>query len=489
MESVALMEILIMVLGLMAAGGIFIAARYRSLLLEVRELRHELATIAPARATEPEAQPTSIPADTLPGAGVALASPPADYRLVTKALSAKGPGKFRIPLGWYAGAYGPHLHTAQLQDDVNHTLITGQSDSGKDNLALGMMLALANTHTPNRVQFAIVDGKGLDWIGWEKKAHTWLLATDPEHISGAMAALVKERKRRREILANAGVSKWDYYQGDDLPLLVVFVSELLLLENATSKSELTSWLNTELTAARAFGIRYLLATQTASNFSTQWRSQISLFLAGYQPSASQDAPNVGITTSEIEQAGAVAPSKLPAPGAGAAGVFCAVQGAAAVNVRTSYINDKQRDYLLAQLPNKTLQPKAPPVSRPAAPAHEMEILQQLLQTGQPLPLAPEPVEQSYRATEIDKSTFVEQSEPRRTFQDSPSTGKSVTSYVELPLPDDLVPFDEQRKIIEAAPTVKSKRQLALKLYSTDGGQKSTWVKLVCDAVGLLQPQA
>ena len=154
-----------------------------------------------------------------------------------------------------------------------------------------------------------MDGKGLDYIGWRNKAHTWLLATDLEEIAPAMQQLTAERISRKTILADAGVSKWDNYAGNDLPLLVVFVSELLLLQSATSKSELTNWLEIELTAARAFGIRYLLATQTASNFSTQWRSQVSLFMAGFQPSQSQDAPNVAITTNEVDQAGAVPPSK------------------------------------------------------------------------------------------------------------------------------------------------------------------------------------
>jgi len=484
MESVALMEVLVMVLGLMVAGGLFITARYRSLLLEVRALRYELAAVAPVSASEPELQPISIPTETLPGAGVALARPPSDYRMVVQALKSKGAGNYRVPLGWYAGAHGPHLHTAQLQDDVNHTLITGQSDSGKDNLALGMMLALANTYPSSRVQFAIVDGKGLDWMGWEKKAHTWLLATDPEHIGGAMTALVKERKRRREILAAAGVSKWDYYQGDDLPLLVVFVSELLLLENATSKSELTSWLNTELTAARAFGIRYLLATQTASNFSTQWRSQISLFLAGYQPSASQDAPNVGITTNEIEQAGAIAPSKLPAPGAGAAGVFCVVQGAAAVNVRTSYINDKQREHLLAQLPNRQEAINKIPskIAQPVATMTDDTTLLALLHSGAPLPF-------------VDESSSAAIGHPNGIKAQSvapvaSSSGSDLLSVdgtnSPLVVAADVVPADEQRRILAAAQAATSRRQVSMKLYESTGGQKYTWVQLVCDAAGLLQ---
>jgi hypothetical protein len=63
---------------------------------------------------------------------------------------------------------------------------------------------------------------------WSSRAQTWLLATESEQIPDAMHALSNER-RRRQILAQAGVSKWDEYQGGDLRLLVVFISELSLL--------------------------------------------------------------------------------------------------------------------------------------------------------------------------------------------------------------------------------------------------------------------
>ena len=170
-------------------------------------------------------------------------------------------------------------------------------------------------------------------------------------------------------------------------------------------------------------------------------------------------------------------------------MFCIVQGADAVNVRTSYINDQQRDYILSEMPNKSLQ--STPRTKANVPAltasnPDMSVLLNILQSGAPLPIAEEPVEPSYKASEIDKPQFVGHFDRCRTFENPRLTDSITTSYVELPLPDDVVPYDEQRRIIEAAPTVKSKRQLSLNLYHTDGGQKSTWVKLVCEATGLLQ---
>lgn len=117
--------------------------------------------------------------------------------------------------------------------ETNHVLISGASDSGKDNLAWWMLLSLGLAHPdPAQLQVAILDGKGLDFQPWAGKAQTWALASDPEEIPTVLRALSAERQRRKALLSSAGVSKWDHYQGGDLPLLVVFISELSLTVRA-----------------------------------------------------------------------------------------------------------------------------------------------------------------------------------------------------------------------------------------------------------------
>ena len=422
---------------------------------------------------------------TLPGAGRALAHPPANFRSTLAALRAQNLGRYGIPLGWEQGG----IVTAKLVGDVNHILITGQSDSGKDNATMGMFYALAAQNPPSSVQFAIIDGKGLDWAAWAKKAHTWRLALSPEDIAPAMAALTNERQRRLTILQSAGVTKWDTYQRDDLPLLVVYISELLLLQNATSGPKLTAWLNSELTAARAFGIRYVIATQTASNFDTQWRSQISLFLAGFQPTPTQDMPNVGMTTKELEAIGAIPPSQLPAPPAGA-GVFTAVQGRHVAIARATFLDDNQRAQLLALLPDKPTnhQEKHNKSTTELAPsttsASDLITLHELLQSGQPLPFADEA-----RSAAISLSNAVEV--PSVASSSSSGLGDELSVKQTVPalvVAAEVVPPEEQRRILEAARSLTSRRQVSLKLYEASGGAKYTWVQLVCDAAGLLPTQ-
>ncbi|NTU85943.1 MAG: hypothetical protein HGA45_42550, partial [Chloroflexales bacterium] len=284
-----------------------------------------------------------------------LAYPPADLGLTLAYVGQRyAQRRFTLPLGWQRNTDGTAvLVVAHLVDDVYHLLLTAKSRAGKDTAALTWLLTLALLNPSERLQVAIIDGKGgLDWAGWKDKAHTWCLAIDRGELAPAMEALTHERERRAIILREAGVSAWEGYQGRDLPLLVVYVSELLLLQDATSPKELERWLNSELSASGAFGMRYLIATQTASNFSTRWRGQVDLCVAGFQPSASQDQPNTGLTTAEIATAGAVPPSALPGIPQGR-GVFTLVQGRQAETVRLGYLDDAQRRRWLTLLPSRS----------------------------------------------------------------------------------------------------------------------------------------
>jgi hypothetical protein len=337
-------------------------------------------TFPPAPPKSPSRPTPPKQSATLDWAGRALANPPEDLpATVVYCIQRWGNVPLLFPLGWYRDSSSkPDCAAVSFLNGTYHILISGQSRIGKDNLATQIMLSLALCSPPEQVQFCIIDGKGLDFVGLAGKAHTWRLAGDIREIAPAMAALTQERERRGRVLRQAQVSKWENYGGDDLPLLVCYISELSLLEDATSKTELTTWLNSEMTAGAAFGIRYIVATQTASNFHTRWRSQISLYLAGFQPSQTQDQPNTGLTTKELRAAGGVPPSELR-PYPDGAGVFTAVHGREVETVRTGYFSDEHRRMLLDRLPNKPVAPATneaalqgplPPTTTGASPALE-----------------------------------------------------------------------------------------------------------------------
>lgn len=361
-----------MILLLLIGMGLMFQDRGRK--LWVRWQRFQAWERGELAAPSPVSQPAAPPADellaadltVLPGAGRALANPPGVLRAALAEMHRSAPkGEYTIPLGWVATKERAAILHAALVNDVNHILVTGTTDVGKDNLVLNMLFALTDRYGPDKLQLAIVDGKsGLSWNGWHTKAHTWLFARKSKDILPAMEALTKERERREEILWNAKVEKWEQYTGPDMPLLVVFISELLLLQSATSRSALAQWMNDELSSARSSGIRYIVATQTVTNFDTTWRSNISLLCAGYQTLNSADEPNSTFTTKALRELGtqpdgtvtALPPSDLPAPSKnapnkGGCGVFTCVQGRTVYTVRAGLLPDDERRARLAAMPD------------------------------------------------------------------------------------------------------------------------------------------
>lgn len=387
----------------------------------------------PQRPTAPLTVDTG-PHEALPDAGAAHRRPPG-FETTLETLARNAPSaRYSIPLGWGFIDGRAVLSQAALVGDINHILLTAQSDGGKDSWATVALLSLIGLHTPAELQLCIIDGKGLDFVPWRGVPHVWRTALQPDAIAPAMQALSAERERRRRLLSAAGVSKWDTYPHGDLPLLVIYVSELSLLQDATSAKMLEQWLNSELAAGRAFGMRYIIATQTASNFATRWRSQISLYMAGFQPSQSQDTPNTGLRTQEIIRSGAVPPSALPAPPRGA-GVFCAVHGRDAVNVRSTWLDDHERKHWLEAA-----------VSASGASRHSdaLEVLPAPLENGPNQPL----------------------------FEGGSGEAIAVTAA-------------ERAAIIAAAREESSRRKVCQRVFGTTGGRSWEKVKVVCDAEGVL----
>jgi hypothetical protein len=495
-----------------AAVGLIALVKGKDLIKEYRafaawrrgEFASALAISTPPAVSEtPAATPTiTVDTRTLKGAGTALLNPPADLRASLSYIKSVNARRFAFPLGWRMAHDGmAECVSASFVGDVNHVLLTGFTDSGKDSWAATALISLAQTMTPTELQIAIIDGKGgLSWIGWGEKQHVWLMAKRPDDIKPAMDQLKDERERRTIVLEQAGCEKWEEYEGADMPLLVVFVSELMLLQAATSKNDLADWLNVELTSARAAGIRYIVSTQTATRLDTRWRSQVGLYVAGYQPREDADEPNTTFSTKDLVRFGTtsegtaigIPPSALPVPPAGA-GVFTCVQGRTVMTVRASYLNKEHRTWLLNRMPNRE---NPLPMLAAAAirnrPSTDDNPLLAALVAGLPLPIEEEHASASVaRAIGHQKATealFEEHASARSTSDNARSKTDSAVNFVELPLTEDVVPFDEQRRIIEAAPTAKNRRQLTMALYQTDGGVKATWVKKVCDALGLFPVQ-
>lgn len=456
---------------LLAATTVWISLRAMN---EYRRLKGWQRPVLATPETEELPQPLQLsegPIQDVPGAAHALYQPTShlERTIVEMHRHHKQPdGKpepYGFPIGWVNADGTPSLVSAHLINDVYHTLITAQSRAGKDVLATNILLSLALQHPPRQLQICVIDGKGLDFVGWEGKSHTWRLALEPEQIKPAMDALTQERQRRGAVLRAAQVSKWENYRGDDLPLLVVYVSELTLLEDAVGKNDLTSWLNSELAAGAAFGIRYMIATQTASNFATRWRSQISLYLAGFQPSQSQDAPNTGLTGNEIRSPWAAPPSELPPPPAGA-GVFTCIQGREAMTVRSGNLSDDDRARWLARLPDSV---DRSTVETPGRSAIETPALQGVSPTASDrVSTALEPAK-----TVLQPSTATTANTGQLTVISAPKVDVSEAERVSILSAVEQLTTDGKKP---------SRRQICERVFGSPGGENYQKVKVVLDAL-------
>lgn len=87
------------------------------------------------------------PPPMLPGAGRALLNPPGVVPSLEYMRRMSPNDRYLLPLGWQTtGRPQPDLVHTVLVGETNHVLISGASDSGKDNLAWWMLLSLALAH-------------------------------------------------------------------------------------------------------------------------------------------------------------------------------------------------------------------------------------------------------------------------------------------------------------------------------------------------------
>lgn len=266
------------------------------------------------------------------------------------------PDMYRFPLGWVTRDDGSMrliqmTYTPGVVNSTHHVLLTGQSErSGKDTWVLGMLLTACQRAEPEDLQIGIIDGKGLDYAGFLGKAHAWFVVEHEGQIAAGMQVVADEMKARRKLLNEAKCRTWHEYraQGYRLPVRLVYVSELTMLKFAVDRDkDLWDWLDAMLATARAFGIFFIIGTQTSANMPTFWRRQMGLFLAGVQVSKDDDRPNTNRQADEIRQLGAVPPSELP----NKPGYFCVVFGREVLNIRTSYVPSDVIRQVLESLPD------------------------------------------------------------------------------------------------------------------------------------------
>lgn len=146
-----------------------------------------------------------------------------------------------------------------LVADGPHAIVGGTTGSGKSELLIAWMLALAGAHPPERLVLLLIDFKGgATFAPLESLPHTVGLITDLDHggAQRALASLAAEVRYRERALATQGLRD---IVGSSLPRLVIVVDEFAAMLD--QHPELPSLFADLAARGRSLGIHLVLATQ------------------------------------------------------------------------------------------------------------------------------------------------------------------------------------------------------------------------------------
>lgn len=164
------------------------------------------------------------------------------------------------------GATAEGVFEVDLRADGPHALLAGTTGAGKSELLRTLVVALAASHPPSRLNFLLVDYKGgAAFQDAVRLPHTVGLVTDlDEHLAGrALVSLRAELRRREELLRRSSardLAELERFGGGDCPPSLVIVVD----EFATLAREVPGFVDGVVDLAqrgRSLGLHLVLATQ------------------------------------------------------------------------------------------------------------------------------------------------------------------------------------------------------------------------------------
>ncbi|WP_427117434.1 FtsK/SpoIIIE domain-containing protein [Pseudarthrobacter scleromae] len=190
--------------------------------------------------------------------------PPSPAHTAARWNSTARAGTLAVPLGMQAA--GPLV--LDLQTDGPHLLVAGTTGSGKSELLRTLVLALALTHPPDRINFLFVDFKGGAGLGpLAGLVHCVGVLTDlsAHELERTLTSLKAEIRLREQALAAAQVPDLASYRETpatrDLPLphLVIVIDEFRMLVD--DAPEALRELMRIASIGRSLGLHLVMATQ------------------------------------------------------------------------------------------------------------------------------------------------------------------------------------------------------------------------------------
>lgn len=149
-----------------------------------------------------------------------------------------------------------------IVDDGPHAIVTGTTGTGKSELLVSWVTAIATSHGPDRVTFVLADFKGgtaFEPLRMLPQVAAVITDLDEEGARRGVSSLTAELRRRESVLAEAGARD---VRETGMARLVIVVDEFaaLLQEHADLGAVFT-----DIAArGRALGMHLILGTQRAS---------------------------------------------------------------------------------------------------------------------------------------------------------------------------------------------------------------------------------
>ncbi len=147
-----------------------------------------------------------------------------------------------------------------LAGDGPHAVVGGTTGSGKSELLISWVVALAAAHSPESVTFLLVDFKGgAAFTALQSLPHTVGIITDLDEAQAdrALWSLRAELRLRERILASAGAR--DIGEVSGLPRLVIVVDEFATVID--QHPELHALFSDIAARGRSLGVHLILCTQ------------------------------------------------------------------------------------------------------------------------------------------------------------------------------------------------------------------------------------
>ncbi|WP_231629995.1 DNA translocase FtsK [Helicobacter ailurogastricus] len=148
-----------------------------------------------------------------------------------------------------------------------HLLIAGSTGSGKSVAMHALILSLLYKHTPQDLQFVMIDPKRVEFSLYSNLPHLQTpIITDPKEAQSALEDLVQEMEQRYNLLSTKrakNIESYNQKSAQKLPFVVVLIDELADLMLVGGKDIETPIIRLAQ-MGRASGLHLIIATQRPS---------------------------------------------------------------------------------------------------------------------------------------------------------------------------------------------------------------------------------